>query len=105
MKNVDMKSTSWILKDINTTMNFMARETFIFHQKVVFILAELRCREKEALLILPRYNLSLSLVNYLRLISQWELNKIYLGDCIKIMRDIPSSSIDLVFADPHSILV
>jgi len=29
-----------------------------------------------------------------------ELNKVYLGDCIKIMRDIPSSSIDLVFADP-----
>ncbi len=29
-----------------------------------------------------------------------ELNKIYLGDCIEIMKDLPSNSIDLVFADP-----
>ncbi len=29
-----------------------------------------------------------------------ELNKIYLGDCIKIMQDLPNNSVDLVFADP-----
>lgn len=29
-----------------------------------------------------------------------ELNKVYLGDCIKIMKSLPDSSIDLVFADP-----
>ena len=29
-----------------------------------------------------------------------ELNKIYLGDCIKTMQDFPNDSIDLVFADP-----
>lgn len=29
-----------------------------------------------------------------------ELNKIYLGDCITIMQDLPNCSIDLVFADP-----
>jgi len=29
-----------------------------------------------------------------------EKNKIYLGDCIKIMKTLPDKSIDLVFADP-----
>lgn len=29
-----------------------------------------------------------------------ELNKIYLGDCIEIMKTFPKESIDLVFADP-----
>ncbi len=29
-----------------------------------------------------------------------ELNKVYLGDCIEIMKELPSNSIDLVFADP-----
>jgi len=29
-----------------------------------------------------------------------ELNKVYLGDCIEIMRTLPSESVDLVFADP-----
>ncbi len=29
-----------------------------------------------------------------------EVNKIYLGDCLKIMKKFPDESIDLVFADP-----
>ena len=29
-----------------------------------------------------------------------EINKIYLGDCIKIMKQLPENSIDLIFADP-----
>lgn len=29
-----------------------------------------------------------------------EVNKIYLGDCIEIMRKLPANSIDLIFADP-----
>jgi len=29
-----------------------------------------------------------------------EVNKVYLGDCIEIMRTLPDKSIDLVFADP-----
>lgn len=29
-----------------------------------------------------------------------EKNKVYLGDCIKIMEKMPNSSVDLVFADP-----
>lgn len=29
-----------------------------------------------------------------------EVNKVYLGDCIKIMKTIPDNSIDLIFADP-----
>jgi len=29
-----------------------------------------------------------------------EVNKVYLGDCIEIMRTLPPESIDLVFADP-----
>lgn len=29
-----------------------------------------------------------------------EKNKVHLGDCIKIMGDFPSNSIDLIFADP-----
>ncbi|MCX8026929.1 MAG: DNA methyltransferase [Thermodesulfovibrionales bacterium] len=29
-----------------------------------------------------------------------EVNKVYLGDCIKIMKEFPSNSIDLIFADP-----
>jgi len=29
-----------------------------------------------------------------------ELNKVYLGDCIDIMNQLPKSSIDLIFADP-----
>ncbi|MBI3600226.1 MAG: site-specific DNA-methyltransferase [Nitrospinae bacterium] len=29
-----------------------------------------------------------------------EVNKVYLGDCIKVMKEIPPESIDLVFADP-----
>lgn len=29
-----------------------------------------------------------------------EVNRIYLGDCIEIMRTLPDKSIDLVFADP-----
>lgn len=29
-----------------------------------------------------------------------ELNKIYCGDCLKVMRKIPDKSVDLVFADP-----
>ncbi|HPP59967.1 MAG TPA: DNA methyltransferase [Candidatus Hydrogenedens sp.] len=29
-----------------------------------------------------------------------EVNKVYLGDCIKIMRDMPDNCVDLVFADP-----
>lgn len=29
-----------------------------------------------------------------------EINKIYLGDCVKIMQGFPSESIDLIFADP-----
>ncbi len=29
-----------------------------------------------------------------------EVNKVYLGDCIKTMRDFPQNSVDLVFADP-----
>jgi len=29
-----------------------------------------------------------------------EVNKVYLGDCIKIMKELPPSSVDLVFADP-----
>jgi len=28
------------------------------------------------------------------------LNKIILGDCLKIMKDVPSSSVDMAFADP-----
>ncbi len=29
-----------------------------------------------------------------------EVNKIYLGDCIEIMKGLPDNSIDLIFADP-----
>ena len=29
-----------------------------------------------------------------------EVNKVYLGDCIEIMKTLPDKSIDLVFADP-----
>ena len=29
-----------------------------------------------------------------------EVDKIYLGDCIKIMKEFPNNSIDLIFADP-----
>jgi len=29
-----------------------------------------------------------------------EINKVYLGDCIEIMKKLPDKSIDLVFADP-----
>ena len=29
-----------------------------------------------------------------------EINKVYLGDCIEIMKTLPSESIDLIFADP-----
>jgi len=29
-----------------------------------------------------------------------EINKVYLGDCIEIMKEFPDSSIDLIFADP-----
>jgi len=29
-----------------------------------------------------------------------EVNRIYLGDCIEIMKTLPNKSIDLVFADP-----
>lgn len=29
-----------------------------------------------------------------------ELNKVYLGDCIEVMKNFPDKSIDLVFADP-----
>jgi len=29
-----------------------------------------------------------------------EVNKVYLGDCIEIMKSIPDQSIDLIFADP-----
>lgn len=29
-----------------------------------------------------------------------EVNKVYLGDCIKIMKALPDKSVDLVFADP-----
>jgi len=29
-----------------------------------------------------------------------EINKVYLGDCIEIMRSLPDKSVDLVFADP-----
>ncbi|MDI6732350.1 MAG: DNA methyltransferase [Planctomycetota bacterium] len=29
-----------------------------------------------------------------------ETNKVYLGDCIEIMKNLPDNSIDLVFADP-----
>lgn len=29
-----------------------------------------------------------------------EINKVYLGDCIEIMHNIPKGSVDLIFADP-----
>lgn len=29
-----------------------------------------------------------------------EINKVYLGDCIEIMKTFPSESVDLIFADP-----
>lgn len=29
-----------------------------------------------------------------------ELNKVYLGDCIEIMEELPTESVDLIFADP-----
>lgn len=29
-----------------------------------------------------------------------EINKVYLGDCIEIMKSLPDKSVDLVFADP-----
>lgn len=29
-----------------------------------------------------------------------EVNKVYLGDCIKTMREFPQNSVDLIFADP-----
>jgi DNA modification methylase len=29
-----------------------------------------------------------------------EINKVYLGDCIELMKEIPADSIDLIFADP-----
>lgn len=33
-------------------------------------------------------------------LGQFELNKIYVGDCIELMKKIPDDSIDLIFADP-----
>lgn len=33
-------------------------------------------------------------------LGQFELNKIYVGDCISLMRKIPDNSVDLIFADP-----
>ncbi len=33
-------------------------------------------------------------------LGQFELNKIYAGDCISLMRKIPDNSVDLIFADP-----
>lgn len=32
--------------------------------------------------------------------SSMELYKVYLGDCIEVMKTLPEDSIDLVFADP-----
>lgn len=29
-----------------------------------------------------------------------EVNKVYLGDCVKTMREFPQNSVDLIFADP-----
>lgn len=29
-----------------------------------------------------------------------ERNKLYHGDCLQLMRDIPSHSVDLILADP-----
>jgi DNA modification methylase len=29
-----------------------------------------------------------------------EINKVYLGDCIEVMKTLPNKSIDLIFADP-----
>lgn len=33
-------------------------------------------------------------------LGSFELNKIYTGDCIELMKEIPESSVDLIFADP-----
>lgn len=33
-------------------------------------------------------------------LGKFELNKIYAGDCISLMKKIPDNSIDLIFADP-----
>ncbi len=29
-----------------------------------------------------------------------EMNKVYLGDCIEIMKNLPEKTVDLIFADP-----
>lgn len=33
-------------------------------------------------------------------LGSFELNNIYLGDCIKLLQNIPDNSVDLIFADP-----
>ena len=33
-------------------------------------------------------------------LGKYELNKLYLGDCLDLMKDIPDNSIDLVLTDP-----
>jgi DNA modification methylase len=32
--------------------------------------------------------------------SKFELNNIYCGDSLELLKDIPNDSIDLIFADP-----
>lgn len=34
------------------------------------------------------------------MINKNELNKVYLGDCIEIMKSMPEKTVDLIFADP-----
>lgn len=34
------------------------------------------------------------------MIKKLELNNIYQGDCIELLKSIPDNSIDLIFADP-----
>ena len=33
-------------------------------------------------------------------LGKFELNKLYLGDCLNLMKDIPDNSIDLIVTDP-----
>ena len=34
------------------------------------------------------------------MVKELEINKVYLGDCIEVMKNIPSNYVNLVFADP-----
>ena len=45
----------------------------------------------------------MSIKTFTKDVTELPLNKILNGDCIEIMDGLPSETIDLIFADPHTI--